>query len=279
MMMEPYCEMKQRMNMEKNSTQHEKEILNENFFTRKSVIIDDNKSICESVTDKMNVPDSSFNIQHSSYPPTITTFFMKKFLCSTGIFAIAFVIANLFLVSNAVGQTVITSNTNWNAISPTPTSATTIEIRNNATLTVNVSNAVCASIQIGGNSGSGAGTLLFNSGSLVTVSGNVNLGSNVSSFRSGTITMTSGGTLTAQSLSLGTGGATETWTPGTGTVILTATNTLPSTIFTSFNNLTINGGTTTLGVNTSITGNLTVTSGTLNLSTFTANRSSAGGTL
>src|SRR6185437_9228470 len=53
----------------------------------------------------------------------------------------------------------------------------------------------------------------------------------------------------------------NTWTPGTGTVILNANNTLPSTIFTSFNNLNINGGTTTLGVNTTVAGALTVNAG------------------
>ncbi len=49
-------------------------------------------------------------------------------------------------------------------------------------------------------------------------------------------------------------------------MILTAINTLPSTIFIDFNNLTINGGTTTLGAALTITNNLNITSGTFNTS-------------
>ena len=44
---------------------------------------------------------------------------------------------------------------------------------------------------------------------------------------------------------------------------LTANNTLPTTIFTSFNNLTINGGTTTLGTAITINGTLNIMTGTL----------------
>jgi hypothetical protein len=80
--------------------------------------------------------------------------------------------------------------------------------------------------------------------------------------------MTNGGKLIAQSLVLGTGVNTKTWTPGTGTVELTATNTLPGTIITSFNNLTINGGTTTLGAALTVTGNLTITTGTFSSNNF-----------
>jgi large repetitive protein len=179
------------------------------------------------------------------------------------------------------------------------------------TVTVNITNAACTSLNLGKNGGttSGTGTLTFaSSGSpALTVSGAVILGgTNTSGGSTGTITFTSGSTLTAGSLQLGnsiggdcagvlvmTSGGTlnvggslsvvtvsgNTWTPGTGSVVMTANNTLPATIFTTFNNFTINGGTTTLGANTSITGNLSVSSGTLDLSTFTANRSSSGGTL
>ena len=45
---------------------------------------------------------------------------------------------------------------------------------------------------------------------------------------------------------------------GAGTVELTATNTLPATIFTTFNNVTISGGTTTAGVGITVNGNFTV---------------------
>ena len=65
--------------------------------------------------------------------------------------------------------------------------------------------------------------------------------------------MTNGGTLTSQGLALVTLG---TWTPGTGTVELTATNTLPASGFTTFNNVTLSGGTTTLGANATVNGKL-----------------------
>jgi hypothetical protein len=69
-----------------------------------------------------------------------------------------------------------------------------------------------------------------------------------------------------------------TFTPGTSTVEFTGTGsqTVPSV---NFNNLIISGaGTTTLSANASVTGDLTLTGGTFDLSSFTANRFSAGGT-
>jgi hypothetical protein len=54
----------------------------------------------------------------------------------------------------------------------------------------------------------------------------------------------------------------NTWTPGTGTVILVTNNTLPATIFTNFNNLQVNAGTTTTGAALpTISGSLTVKAG------------------
>jgi len=152
----------------------------------------------------------------------------------------------------------ITANTNWSAIpAGPPTNADSVLIENGATLTVNVSNAVCASIQPGTSGSSGnTGTLSFNSGSILTVSGTVTVGGS----RAGSINMSSGGTLIAQALAVGTAG---TWTPGTGTVQLNATNTLPAAFFTTFNNLaTATTGTTTLGGALGVTGNLTIGSGT-----------------
>src|ERR1035441_7024327 len=70
-----------------------------------------------------------------------------------------------------------------------------------------------------------AGTVTFTSGSTLTA-GSLTLGGTVGS---GTPTMTAGGTLIAGSLAVGAAAA-KTWTPGTGTVILTGTTTLPSTI-------------------------------------------------
>ncbi|MCY7311523.1 MAG: T9SS type A sorting domain-containing protein [Chitinophagaceae bacterium] len=73
------------------------------------------------------------------------------------------------------------------------------------------------------------------------------------------IIMTAGGLLKTGSLALGTGATTPTWTPGSGTLEMTATNTLPATVFTSFNNLNINSATTTTsGVSFSVGGTITV---------------------
>lgn len=143
-----------------------------------------------------------------------------------------------------------------------PVAADNVKITGSFTVTVDVSNAVAASMMVGATPGTGTATLLFNSGSQLTIAGIVTLGG-ANTTTNGAITMTSGGKLIAGSLALGTGVNTKTWTPGAGTVELTATNTLPATIFTSFDNLTINGGTTTLGAALTVTGNISITTGTL----------------
>jgi hypothetical protein len=178
----------------------------------------------------------------------------------------------LFAAPSASANSCVSLATgNWNAPATwtacggvVPTSVDTVEIRSGFTVTVNVANAVAASIQVGGNPGVGTGTLVFNAASKVTVSGSVTLGSSINAGNNGTITMTLGGTLSARSLALGTLSA-KTWTPGTGTVELTLANTLPATIFTSFNNLTITAGTTTLGVSVPVNGTLTLTAGALSI--------------
>src|SRR5262249_13815759 len=85
----------------------------------------------------------------------------------------------------------VSSSQNWSAFSPQPTSADAIVVQNAATLTVDVGNGDCASIQIGV-SGSGDGTLSFQNGKQVTCAGNVTLGQGSSA---GTLLMPVGGTL------------------------------------------------------------------------------------
>lgn len=157
----------------------------------------------------------------------------------------------------------------------------------------------CASLQIG-NGGNSTAQLNFSGvAPKLTVTGNVNVGqSSGGQNRTGRITFTSdatlianaivlyqnitgsivcaidmasGGTLETGSFSLGTGSTSPTWTPGAGTVKLTASNTLPSTIFTSFNNLTVSAGTTTFGAATSMMGALSISSGAVvNLGSYTS---------
>src|SRR5436190_8284024 len=88
----------------------------------------------------------------------------------------------------------VTSSQNWSGFSPQPTSADAIEVESGATLTVNIANGECASIQLGV-AGAGDGALAFQSGSVVTCAGDVIMGQATSPSQSGTITMLSGGTL------------------------------------------------------------------------------------
>ena len=138
---------------------------------------------------------------------------------------------------------------------------------------------VSGSVQVGGSSnGSSSGTITFVNGASMTA-GNIVLG-NATSNSAGTITMTSGSTLTLNGpLTVG-GIGTKTWTPSTSTVVFNANNTLPTSIFTSFCNLSTTAGTTTLSTALLITGNLNVGTGSsLDLGINTANRSTTGGIL
>jgi hypothetical protein len=169
-------------------------------------------------------------------------------------------------VESVSGVTItIGSNTNWSAITTgsgiggLPSSSDIIIINNGKTLTVNSATAVCASIQIGSTAtNSGNGTLVFNNGSQVTVSGTVTLGMGN---RIGTLTMTNGGILICNGLFIN-GSGTNIFNSGNGTVILNATNTLPSTTFTTFNNLICNAGSTTTSAGLTIGGNLYIGDGT-----------------
>ncbi|MFI5252107.1 MAG: M20/M25/M40 family metallo-hydrolase [Bacteroidota bacterium] len=151
---------------------------------------------------------------------------------------------------------------NWNSIATwsggvVPTSIDSVIIGGGYTVTLNVNNAACSGMEIGSpTSGGGAGTLIFNSSSQLTVTRLVHLGN--ASSRTGSINMTNGGTLICNAITVTNLG---TWTPGTGTVQLNTNNTLPAAL-TTYNNLIINSpSTSTLGVATTITGNLVISSG------------------
>src|SRR6185295_14899580 len=135
-----------------------------------------------------------------------------------------------------------------------------------AVLTVNVSTGTCKTITLGSTGTNNNGDLTFNASSQVTVSGTVRMGDNGN--KTSTITMTAGGTLICQGLVVAS--SNSNFIEGSGTVALSATNTLPATIFTIFNNLTISAGTTTLGVAITVNGTVTINSGaTLDESTRT----------
>jgi len=155
----------------------------------------------------------------------------------------------------------ISANTAWSAITTgsgpggLPAAADTITINSARVLTVDVNNGVCASITIGSSANSTGASLTFNANSAVTVSGGITLGGGGGN-RDGSINMTNGGTLTLQSFSITNLG---TWTPGAGTVVFTANNTIPNNAgLATFNNLTVSAATTTLSRTTTVSGNLLV---------------------
>ncbi|MFA6057553.1 MAG: T9SS type A sorting domain-containing protein [Taibaiella sp.] len=99
----------------------------------------------------------------------------------------------------------------------------------------------------------------------------------------------SAGTLSANNFNITVKGnwtnnsGTAAFTAGTGTVTFNGTiaKTIGGSFATTFNNLTVadSGNVVTLNANASITGNLMVSGGTLDLAGFTANRATSGGTL
>ncbi|UPZ16559.1 GEVED domain-containing protein [Flavobacterium humidisoli] len=208
---------------------------------------------------------------------------LPKKLCTPSLRLLCVGMFFMFSFANAATIT-ISSNTLWSNIntgtgtSGRPSNVDDIIVKNGARLTVDVSSGVCRTIQLGSSSNpnSGNGILFFNSGSQITVSGIITLGSGS---RIGTITMTSGGNLITQGFYL-SGSGTNVFTEGSGTVQLTATNNLPTTIFTKFNNLTISSGTTTLGTGLTINGNISIIGGGLsagnNNLTITGNFTNAG---
>jgi autotransporter-associated beta strand protein len=164
----------------------------------------------------------------------------------------------LFFGGNAYGQATFESNqtgnwsstSSWNLTSGSdgddiPDSNDTVIILSNHTITVNTGSQACSQLTVGP-TGSNISTLSFANGTTLTVGGTVSLGNSGNNNRRGTINMTNGGTLKCTGFVLNNSGS-NVFTSGTGTVELTATNTLPNAIFTSFNNLIIAAGTTTTG--------------------------------
>ena len=208
----------------------------------------------------------------------------KNQLQITNLKMLLLITAMLLSVSWVQAQTYITTSTNWSALSPQPTSATQLIVKSGATLTVNVADAVCASIGLGmghaGGGGAGGGTLAFSANSQLTVSGAVTIGGvQGRTSYTGTVDMTNGGKLICNSFAL-SGTQTKTFTQGTGTVELPATNTLPTSIVTTFNNLIISGGTTTLGTSIAVNGTLTQNGGDIAVgsNTLTVNGTHNAGT-
>ncbi len=150
------------------------------------------------------------------------------------------------------------SSSTWGNNTP-PTSGDVVIINGDFIVTLDIPNAACLSIQIGGSAlGQGTGTLVFTSGSQVIVSGAVSIGPVNNNGTAGSVDMSAGGTLTCEAI---VDGRLGTWTAGTGTIEFTATNTIPNDNNIIFNNLLMSGGTTTISRNTDVLGELTINSG------------------
>ncbi len=167
----------------------------------------------------------------------------------------------------------VTANTNWSALTGgsgpggLPNSTDTVEVKNAATLTVDVTNAEVGTLNLGIGSGgsNGNGTLAFSAAtSSLYVATALVVGSGA---KSGSISMTSGGTLAlGGTVTITMAG---TWTVGTGTVTYNGTaQTVDATFLTSYYNLTLAGsGAKTLPSGlTTVSNNLTM-SGTANATT------------
>jgi hypothetical protein len=167
-------------------------------------------------------------------------------------------ISNSFSLNNGNHTFNVTSNTNWSAIKDgiygPPAAGDTVIVSNGATVNVDMSNAMVATLQLGGTaSKSGDGTLTFSSSSTnLTVSSSLIFGNiaNGANKTQGNINMSSGATLQINgSIVVNTAG---TWTPGIGTVIYGASGaqTIDTAFFTSYYNLTLSGSglKTTTGV-------------------------------
>ena len=229
--------------------------------------------------------------------------YMKALLKNSKLRPTVFILFFLFFISATFAQRTWDGGgdgVNWNSANNwnpngVPVATDAVILTNNASITVNSTTAICASLQLGGTANNTRGILTFSAtGSpKLTVTGAITMGgNNNNSNRAGTITFVSGSTLECGSLTLGNGnnspsvltmsassnlitgalnvgGSGTTWTPSTGRVELKASNTLPSSVITSFGNLTVSYGTTTAGVGISIAGTLSIASGAiLNMNTF-----------
>jgi hypothetical protein len=117
-------------------------------------------------------------------------------------------------------------------------------------------------------------------GDLSLTAGTLSL--NAATAIAGNVTISAGATLNGNSVTTGVGGNWSnngTFIPGDGTIQLNGTG-AQAVSASTFNNLVVNkSGTATLGGNISINSDLTLSSGSLDIGTFTAARNSTGGSL
>ncbi|WP_026897806.1 T9SS type A sorting domain-containing protein [Daejeonella oryzae] len=207
-------------------------------------------------------------------------------------FLILFIFSNIIFSANSYLQAAsisIITDTNWSNITSgsgaggKPTAADFVTVKNNASLTIDVSNATCLSLTVGeAGANNGEGFLVFKAGSVLTVVNDIILGKNEPKF--GSLDMTLGGTLrVGQSFTAPDLGE---FTPGLGTIEYYGTYNQPilgtAALVNNYYNLIISGGVTkTLTSSVNVTGNLTVQANTTlnsnNFLTLTSNANSNAG--
>ena len=199
--------------------------------------------------------------------------FKPALVVITGTLLMFFVGANSLRAANI---TIMTS-TNWSAITSgsgtggLPGTGDAIIVQRGATLTVNVTDGVCASIQLGTNNMNSYGILSFNSGTQVTVSGTVTVGySTTSSGRYGTISMSSNSSMTCNRLVMQGGGASTITQSSGSTITVNSTATINASRTTGNVAWNVNDatatvtGTLTLAATSSRYAEINITTGTFN---------------
>ncbi len=122
------------------------------------------------------------------------------FVTKNILIAAFFAVLPLYLLVNTIictaGTFYVEKDVLWNAVADVA-NGNDIIVKNGATLTIDVKNAVCNSLQLGDNNdpNKGNGTLIFEKKSALTVKGLVIIGDNS---MQGTIDMSSGGILTCE---------------------------------------------------------------------------------
>ncbi|MEI6123172.1 MAG: T9SS type A sorting domain-containing protein [Bacteroidota bacterium] len=223
---------------------------------------------------------SSGNWSASAWPNTIRTGKITSSITSSNLIGIATKFTTEISIGNIIKTTgnivigtvlsitddthltlsgnALSTNTIINYNSQGVGSVDVVTINNSYTVTVDVSNAVCASLTIQRVSAgiNGTTTLGFNANQQLTVSGTVTMTGGATN-KEAKLDMTNGGTLICKGLALNSN---IIFIPGTGTVVFTVDNTLSSKI-TLLNNLIIRGGTTTTNAGLTFTGDIVVENG------------------
>jgi plastocyanin len=202
------------------------------------------------------------------YTPTVTGTY--NYVCTphAGFMFASFTVINAGPVTRTCAQ-----SGNWSSSStwggnPAPVAGNNVIINGGFSVNVDVANAACLNLQVGGSTqGSGTGTLSFSTGSQLTVSGAVNIGPFNNNNTAGSLNMAAGGTLRCEGFTVNRLG---TWNAGSGTIEFTAPNTIPSDNSINFNKLIISAGTTSLSHNLDVASDVQINSGAgLNCGSFT----------